>query len=102
MGIRGQASFAVHFAIAIVVVLMAAVLRLESWRWCVLVLCIGLVLAMELFNTAIERLVQIVHPAHDTEVGNLLDIAAGAVLIAAVAAAICGCIVLVPELARLL
>lgn len=100
VGIRGQASFAVHFAIGAVVLLLAAILRVEPWQWCVLVLCIGIVLSMELFNTVIERLVRFVHPAHDPEIGALLDIAAGAVLVAAIAAAVCGCIVLLPELWR--
>lgn len=101
-GVRGQASFAVHFAIATTVMLIAAAFRLESWQWCVLVLCIGIVFAMELFNTVIERLVRVVHPEHDPEVGTLLDIAAGAVLVASLAAAVCGCIVFLPELWRML
>ena len=98
LGMRGQPSFAVHLFIAAAVILLAALLQLASWQWCVVILCIGLVLAMELFNTVVERLTRILHPAHDPEIGELLDIAAGAVLVVAIAAAVCGFVVLLPEL----
>lgn len=102
IGIRGEASFAVHFTIGTAVVVLAAAMRLVAWQWCVLVLCIALVLAMELLNTVVERLMRLLHPARDPQVSQLLDIAAGAVLVVAIAAALCGCIVFVPELLRFL
>ena len=60
------------------------------------VLCFGLVLAAEGFNTAIERLVDLVSPDYHPIAGDVKDVAAGAVLICAIAAAIVGMIVFIP------
>ena len=57
-----------------------------------------MVLALETLNTAIEKLVDFVSPGYRKEAGLVKDIAAGAVLIAAIAAVIVGIIVFVPKL----
>lgn len=67
-------------------------------EWCIVVLCFGLVLAAEGFNTAIERLVDLVSPDFHPIAGDVKDVAAGAVLICAIAAAIVGMIVFIPYL----
>ena len=58
--------------------------------------CIGGVLAAEAFNTAIERLVNLVSPQWHPIAGEVKDIAAGAVLITAIAAAIIGLMIFIP------
>ena len=55
---RTQSSFWCHLPIALAVIIVAAILQVELWRWAVLLLTIGLVFAMELINTAIELLVR--------------------------------------------
>ena len=50
----------------------------------------------KLFNTAIEKLVDLVSPERHPVAGQVKDIAAGAVLICAVAAAIIGLIIFIP------
>lgn len=62
-------------------------------EWIVIILCIGVVIAAELFNTAIEKLVDLVSPERHPIAGQVKDIAAGAVLVCAVAAAIIGIII---------
>lgn len=70
-------------------------------EWMIVILCFGMVLAAEGFNTAIERLVNLVSPGRHPIAGDVKDIAAGAVLICAVAAAIVGFIIFIPYLTRL-
>lgn len=65
-------------------------------EWCIVLLCFAIVLAAEAFNTAIERLVNLVSPDYHPIAGDVKDIAAGAVLICAIAAAIIGCVVFLP------
>ena len=72
--------------------------RHHSTEWCIVVICFGVVLAAEGFNTAIERLVDLVSPEFHPVAGDVKDVAAGAVLICAIAAAIIGCIIFVPYL----
>ncbi len=67
-------------------------------EWVAIILCIGMVLATELINTAIERLVDLISPDRNPIAGQIKDIAAGAVLICAIAAAIVGLIIFIPYL----
>ena len=66
----------------------------------IVILCIGVVIAAELFNTAIEKLVDLVSPQQHPVAGQVKDIAAGAVLVCAATAAIIGLIVFIPYLTR--
>lgn len=65
-------------------------------EWCIVLLCFAMVLAAEAFNTAIERLVNLVSPDFHPLAGDVKDIAAGAVLITAIFAAIIGFIIFLP------
>jgi diacylglycerol kinase (ATP) len=65
-------------------------------EWCIVVLCFGMVLAAEGFNTAIERLVDLVSPDYHPIAGDVKDVAAGAVLICAIATATIGAIIFIP------
>ena len=93
-----QNSFWVHFPIAIAVVLLSAWLQIESWRWIAIIVAITIVLVAEMFNTALEQLVQTLHPEREERIGRALDVAAGAVLIAAIASVAIGLISLGPPL----
>jgi diacylglycerol kinase len=55
------------------------------------------VLTAELFNTAVESLVDIISPHYSKKAGFIKDVAAGAVLIAAVVSVIIGCIIFIPK-----
>jgi diacylglycerol kinase len=92
--VRTQSSFWIHLPIAFAVLGVAAWLRVETWRWVAIVLAITIVLSAELLNTVIEQLVKVLHPDHDERIGQLLDTAAGAVLVAAIGAIIVGLIAL--------
>ena len=93
-GIRGQSSFVVHLLITLFVILVAAWLQVELLEWGMLVLCIAIVLAAECFNSALEQMAKAITDQHDEQVGKSLDIASGAVLIAAIGAAIVGIMIL--------
>ncbi len=101
-GCRTQESLWVHIGVTISVIAVAAGLRVEPWRWAMLVLCIAAVLASELFNSAIEQLVRTLHPYHDPSIARALHLAAGAVLLTAIGAVVVGLIVLGPPLLGLL
>ena len=78
------------------VIIAGIVLGITRTEWIMVVMCIGTVIAAELFNTAIEKLVDSVSPERHPVAGQVKDIAAGAVLICAVAAAIIGLIIFIP------
>ncbi len=89
-GIVGQSSFYVHLLFSLATFGLAYALQCAAWQWCVLGLCIGLVLSLELVNSAIESLAQGVCTEHNEHVGRALDIASGAVLLASCASAAIG------------
>jgi diacylglycerol kinase len=92
-GISGESNFAVHLVMAAAVILVAALLQVTREEWCLLVMCIAAVLAAEYFNTSLERLAREVDRNHNPNIGAALDMASAAVLIAAIGAAIVGCVV---------
>ena len=85
-----------HLIAAMAVIIAGFVLGITRTEWIMVVMCIGTVIAAELFNTAIEKLVDLVSPERHPVAGQVKDIAAGAVLICAVAAAIIGLIIFIP------
>ncbi len=95
LGVRGQSSFVVHFVMAGLVLLAAAVLRVERTEWCVLLLCITVVLAAEMFNSALEHLARAVDRSENRHLGSALDIGSAAVLTAAMGASVVGLLLLV-------
>ncbi|MEI6239503.1 MAG: diacylglycerol kinase [Planctomycetia bacterium] len=91
--VRSQSSFAVHLAVAALVVALAAALRVSAAEWCLLAGAIAVVLAAEIFNTALESLARAFGPDRNPRIRDALDMASAAVLVAAGGAAVIGAIV---------
>ena len=102
LGIRGHSSFFVHFFAAALVVAVAFALGCSIDQWCVLLLCIGIVLTAELFNSAIEVLHRGLDPETRERNYKALDIAAGAVLMASMTAAVVGALVFLKRILQML
>jgi diacylglycerol kinase (ATP) len=83
-----------HFASAAVVLLLALFLRIPPIEFALLALSILFVLFAELVNTAIEAVVDLVSPQYHPLAKVAKDTAAGAVLMAAIGAAIMGYLIL--------
>ena len=76
----------------------AAYLSIAPLEWCAILLALGLVWAAEGLNTALERLTDLVSPGFHPLAGKAKDLAAGAVLLACVAAFLTGLIVFLTHL----
>ena len=94
LGVRGHSSFFVHFFAATLVVAVATALQCTIVEWAVLVACIGAVFTAELFNSALETLFHGLDSEAKQRLSGVLDIAAGAVLMASATAAVVGGLVL--------
>ena len=92
-GFRRQRNFAVHLTMALVVQVVAAALGVSLLEWCLLLLCVAAVLVAELFNTALEHLARAITHEQNEELRDALDTSSGAVLLAAAAAALVGCLI---------
>lgn len=102
LGVRGHSSFFVHFFFAAIVVATALTLGCTLTEWCMLIGCIGLVITAELFNSAMETLFHGLDHASKSRITGCLDIAAAAVLVAAITAAIIGFLIFIPKLLQYL
>jgi diacylglycerol kinase len=101
-GVRGQSSFFVHFFLTAAVIVAAVVLRVDLIEWCILLICIAMVLSAEMFNSALESMAKAITGETDPHLGNSLDIGSGAVLVAAIGAAIVGSIIFINRLGMML
>lgn len=95
IGARGQSSFQVHMLCAAGVVAVAALTRMAAWQWSVLLLCVVVVLVAEMFNTSLEMMAKAIDVQYHPQLRDALDIASGAVLLAAIGAVVVGGIVMV-------
>ena len=95
--LRAGGNARIHFAATVAVVIAAFVLKVTSGEWSLLALAIGLVWAVEGVNTAIELLADRITRERDDLIRRAKDTAAGAVLLASIAAAIVGVLVLGPR-----
>ncbi|POY36006.1 diacylglycerol kinase [Solitalea longa] len=93
-----EANLKIHLFITIIVVFSGFAVKLSAIEWCVILLCIGMVIGFELINTAIEKLADRVTVEHDPKIGLIKDIAAGAVFLSALIAVIVGAIIFLPKI----
>ena len=96
--LTSQQNFRIHLCIAFLVVAAGIATRLSVNEWCIIVLTISVVFALEIVNTAIEKLVDLVSPAYNDHAGMVKDISAAAVLLTAIGAVIVGAIIFLPKI----
>ena len=94
----GELNFKVHILLAAVAVLFGILFNVSINEWIIILFCIAFVLAMEMLNTAIEHLSDIVHHDKHPGIKKVKDIAAGAVLVSAIFSLVTGPIIFVPKI----
>jgi diacylglycerol kinase (ATP) len=95
--ITTEHSVMVQFSIAILLIVTGFYFDISSSEWMFQTLAIGMVLAVESLNTAIEKIADFIHPEYHERIGFIKDIAAGAVFFAALTAIAIGLIIYVPK-----
>lgn len=96
--LKTQRNMRIHLGIALLTQLAAWWLEISRSDWLLVVFAIGLVIALELLNTAIEAAVDLVTEEWRAKAKLAKDTAAGAVLVAALAAVVIGICVYGPPL----
>ncbi len=88
--------------VSILVIIAGFVFKLSLFEWVIILVCIGLVLALEMMNSVIEKLIDHLHPHRHQQIKWIKDVAAGAVLWAAIISAVIGAIIFIPKVLALL
>jgi diacylglycerol kinase len=95
---KSQFNFKVHVIALVVTVTAGWWYKLPAVEWLWVIIASGLVLVTELLNTAIEVLVDLVSPAVHPKARIIKDVAAGAVLVAALTALVIGLVIFIPKI----
>lgn len=101
-GIKKERNMKIHCLAVIIVTLIGILLQIRPYEWCICLLLFAVVMSLELVNTAIEAVVDLVTEEKKPLAKIAKDTAAGAVLIAAIVSVIIGCIIFIPYFMELL
>lgn len=96
--LRSQRNFRIHLAITALVILLGLWLRLASLEWAIIALTVALVFMAEMFNTVAETAIDMATDQYHPLAKRAKDVAAGAVLTAAIIAVIAGLLIFGPHL----
>ena len=95
---KTERNMKIHIFVMILVIIVGVILKINKYEWIACILCFAIVISGELFNTAIETVVDMVMPYKNDKAKIAKDIAAGAVLTLAIGAAVIGVIIFVPKI----
>lgn len=100
--IRDERNIKIHLFVTALVIIAGFVLHISYTEWLICLLLFALVISLELVNTAVEAVVDLVTQERKPLAGKAKDTAAGAVLWSAIIAAVIGCAIFLPKIAALL
>jgi diacylglycerol kinase len=98
---RHERNGKIQLFVSIITVAMGWWLKISLTEWITILGCIGAVLSLEMINSAIEKLCNLVHPKFHPAVKTIKDMCAGAVLWLSIASTIIGCIIFLPKILNL-
>lgn len=92
-----ERNFRLHIVSMSTAIMASWFLNISAIEWCIILICIGAVIALEIVNTAIEHLVNFISPEHHETAGKIKDLAAAAVLVFSIVAFIIAIIIFYPH-----
>ena len=98
---KTERNLKIHLSIMSLVIIFGIIFNLNSLEWSICVVCFAMVISAELFNTAIETIVDLVSPNIHPKAKLAKDISAGGVLAMAIGAFIIGLIIFLPKIVNL-
>jgi diacylglycerol kinase len=99
---KTERNLKIHVCIMLLVIIFGLLLKIKLFEWLICIICFSIVIAGELFNTAIETVVDMISKEINDQAKKAKDISAGAVLVLATFSAIIGLIIFLPKIIELL
>ncbi|NOQ71966.1 MAG: diacylglycerol kinase [Crocinitomix sp.] len=96
--IKEERNARIHLIATVVVIIAGVYFKLNLIEWCFIVFAIGLVFIVETINTVIENMMDYQSVKKDPKIAKIKDLAAAAVLIAAIVAVAIACFVFLPKI----
>lgn len=97
-GLKSERNLKIHFIVMILVIIFGFIFKISKIEWMICIILFGIVIAGELFNTAIETVVDMISPEKNEKAKKAKDVSAGAVLILSISSAIIGLIIFIPKI----
>lgn len=95
---KSERNMKIHIFIMCLVIIFGFLLKISLAEWIICIILFAIVIAGELFNTAIETVVDIAMPYENEKAKIAKDVSAGGVLVLAIGAAIIGVIIFFPKI----
>jgi undecaprenol kinase/diacylglycerol kinase (ATP) len=95
---KSEPNFRIHTIAGALALIAAYLFKLTITEWVILIFTISIVLILELVNTAIETIVDMVSPHYSTKAKIIKDVSAAAVLVSAILAVIVGAFLFLPKI----
>lgn len=91
----------IHIVVAVLVIVLGAIVKLSIPEWLIITLTITIVITLEIINSSIENLADIISPEWNIKIRKVKDLCAAAVLIAGLASVIVGALIFIPKIMTL-
>lgn len=99
--VKKEPNFRIHLLLAVAALITASILGFSTIEWLILAFTISFVLLLELVNTTLESIVNLVSPKIREEARVAKDVSAAAVLLSAIIAIIVGLTLFIPKITSL-
>lgn len=94
---KTERNMKIHFSVMLLVIISGILFKINITEWIACISCFVLVIGAEMFNTSIEKVVDLASPEKNEIAKIAKDTSAGAVLIFAIGSAIIGLLIFVPK-----
>ncbi len=88
----------IHLLAVLLVTMGGFYFNIDNWEWTIVIVCFIIVISLEAINSAIEYLVDLISPEFNELAGKAKDMAAAAVLLAAIGSVIIAFIIFIPKI----
>lgn len=92
----------IHLFVSLIVIVCGCIFEISIFEWVIICFAIGLVISLEIINSAIENLSDFVSPEFNQLIKKVKDLSAAAVLISAISSVIIGILIFAPKIIHLI
>ena len=96
--LRKEKNFRIQVLLGVLCITAGIFFRITLIEWCIIAICIAGVLSLEMINTAIEHMCNMMHPDLHPAIRIIKDVSAGAVFLITLIAIFCGAAIFIPKL----
>lgn len=98
---RTEQSVWIYIPVSLIVILAGFLLKISTFEWLIIILILGIILSLELINTALEAVVDLATEKYHPLAKKAKDTVSAAVLVFAITAVIIGLIIFIPKISLL-